>query len=915
MDNDRAVAAAAPRVAIHILRGKSASKSREMSGPVLLIGSDHHCDIQMRSVEVAAQHCLITSHNGKISLRQLDPGFPVLRNGVATEAAELDDGDTLTIGPFELGVSIKGGSRVPTRAKDTADAEAEPAELRPARPTGATDLPRLARMLAQKPRLRQQRSTTPTPNESHSLARRQEKAENTASPNKPAGEFLANITSELIQLAQRQQRLDRQKSKLARVRRQLMDKLRDRRRVLDEQTKHAENQAADLAARRRLLEREVAHWKQIGDVLGRRALEQKAADDALARRHEEIERRQADLAAAAGQLETERLNVQARYDELEQFEKRLEARNAEIERLELSAKAAKQSADDERQEFRRQVEQLQQHAAQLSERADLVHKQQQYLQNLAKSLEEQRQALGRWERDLADRVAAQEQAEAILRAEQADGARLRQSIEARQAELGDRERRLEAAAAELAQRNARSAADAEELRRRTVELQEQSQAAATALERDRAQFERDRKSHEEAVSQLQQVLTKQRDEIRKERTHVEQLADQNNRKAIFLEQETKRLEQLASELKRSEQSLRECERQWKLQVEDASQQLREHGRDLNEYQARLETQSSAHRRHLQRLRAAARRLAERRKQTRAVRAPVEQTESPKLKAAIRAPEITLETASIVDVVHSGTLATTYRVRLADHARPVALRLLAPQWSRDKEMRRSYEIAVASLISFRHPNVVAAYAFARTFDRYGMVLEFVEGASLDELAEFSIPPRAVVEFACQAISGLAAAQRAGFVHHTLRPSQLLVEPSGNIKLIGIGEAPWCRNAYRCEQGRRLVPYLAPEAQRPDACADIRADLYSIGRIIWSIATGASAAPADEKPILPPGYPSSFAPLLARITAEDPGRRCRSLRQILEELDALRMSPEMSGETWPDLPDVLTRIAARRTRRAA
>jgi chromosome segregation ATPase len=95
-----------PNVAVHILRGRSARKSRELTGPALTIGSAGDCEIQMRSAEVAVRHCRILRQPGRALAECLDARFPTFVNGRAVLTAELNDGDILRIGPFEIQVSV-----------------------------------------------------------------------------------------------------------------------------------------------------------------------------------------------------------------------------------------------------------------------------------------------------------------------------------------------------------------------------------------------------------------------------------------------------------------------------------------------------------------------------------------------------------------------------------------------------------------------------------------------------------------------------------------------------------------------------------------------------------------------------------------------------------------------------------------
>ena len=97
----------APPVTVHLLRGRAARSAQAMHGATLLLGADAQCDVQLRSPEVAAKHCLLSRRDGRVLATRLDVHHPVFRNGAPIAEEELSAGDELTIGPFALRVAFE----------------------------------------------------------------------------------------------------------------------------------------------------------------------------------------------------------------------------------------------------------------------------------------------------------------------------------------------------------------------------------------------------------------------------------------------------------------------------------------------------------------------------------------------------------------------------------------------------------------------------------------------------------------------------------------------------------------------------------------------------------------------------------------------------------------------------------------
>jgi serine/threonine protein kinase len=170
------------------------------------------------------------------------------------------------------------------------------------------------------------------------------------------------------------------------------------------------------------------------------------------------------------------------------------------------------------------------------------------------------------------------------------------------------------------------------------------------------------------------------------------------------------------------------------------------------------------------------------------------------------------------------------------------------------------------------------------------MPWLAGATLARLLEggrcFELPE--ALWLARQAAQGLAALHAAGWVHGDVKPSNVFVAADGHVTLIDLGFArrvgendsddPPCIAA--------TLAYAAPECLRPDAVADPRSDLFSLGTILYELLTG-SLPGRDVAPGRAVGMPTEVARLLGRMLAQQPLRRVQDARQLVARLAAVEI----------------------------
>jgi len=172
---------------------------------------------------------------------------------------------------------------------------------------------------------------------------------------------------------------------------------------------------------------------------------------------------------------------------------------------------------------------------------------------------------------------------------------------------------------------------------------------------------------------------------------------------------------------------------------------------------------------------------------------------------------------------------------------VALKILDPSLCSDSEMRARFK-AEAQLISrVKHPNVVGFLEYGEIPDgQLFMATELVEGSSLRKLleAETVLSPSRVIGIARALLAGLAAIHRQGIIHRDIKPTNILIDRQGTLKIIDFGIARDAANRIHRTRSGELVGtpwYLSPEQIRGEVLKP-STDVYAAGAILYEALVG-------------------------------------------------------------------------------
>jgi serine/threonine protein kinase len=210
---------------------------------------------------------------------------------------------------------------------------------------------------------------------------------------------------------------------------------------------------------------------------------------------------------------------------------------------------------------------------------------------------------------------------------------------------------------------------------------------------------------------------------------------------------------------------------------------------------------------------------------------------------------------LLELLGRGGMGSVY---LGEHVmmnRRVALKIIPRHIGKDPAGLERFLAEARTIAALDHPNIVQAYSVDNEGDQYYLVMEYVEGLDLNRLVEAEGPLdcASAVDYVRQAADGLAHSHSRNMVHCDIKPSNLIVNPQGVVKILDMGLARLSGKGQAIgeisEQDERIlgsVDYMAPEQALHTADFNHRADIYSLGCTLYFLLTGHAPFPEGTLP---------------------------------------------------------------------
>ena len=198
---------------------------------------------------------------------------------------------------------------------------------------------------------------------------------------------------------------------------------------------------------------------------------------------------------------------------------------------------------------------------------------------------------------------------------------------------------------------------------------------------------------------------------------------------------------------------------------------------------------------------------------------------------------------IESILGRGGMSSVYKGLDTRLQRTVAIKMIHPHLSERPQFVRRFEQEAAAVARLRHPNILQVHDYNHDKDSYYMVLEYIPGQTLDErleslkTANLRLPLAEVIHLMVPLCDAVAYAHDQGIYHRDLKPSNIIVNLLGQAILMDFGVSKIVGGQVQTETGATIgtAAYMAPESVKGEA-VDHRADLYSLGVILFEMAAG-------------------------------------------------------------------------------
>ena len=272
---------------------------------------------------------------------------------------------------------------------------------------------------------------------------------------------------------------------------------------------------------------------------------------------------------------------------------------------------------------------------------------------------------------------------------------------------------------------------------------------------------------------------------------------------------------------------------------------------------------------------------------------------------------------VIGILGAGGMGQVYKVRNVISDRVEAMKVLLPDLVSDPELADRFLREIKVLASLDHPNIASLHTALRAGDQIIMIMELVEGTTLEQMQEQGPLPLADgLRYISDSLDALGYAHEHGVIHRDIKPANIMLTNDGVIKLMDFGIAKAANDRKLTMTGTTMgsLYYMSPEQVKGITSLDPRSDLYSLGVTLYEVVTGQRpfqgdsdyaimSAHLEKQPRPPlemdPNVPAALNEIILRALAKSPDERFQTAAAFRRALESVR------GEQ----PEV-TRVAPRR-----
>ena len=270
---------------------------------------------------------------------------------------------------------------------------------------------------------------------------------------------------------------------------------------------------------------------------------------------------------------------------------------------------------------------------------------------------------------------------------------------------------------------------------------------------------------------------------------------------------------------------------------------------------------------------------------------------------------------VIGTAGAGGMGTVYKIEHVITRRVEAMKLMPSGMDTDPDQVQRFEREIQLQARLHHPNLVTLYNAVRDGESIALIMEFVEGQSLQRRLEVgALPVWTAVKFAMQVLGGLAYAHKSGVVHRDVTPANIIITQDQEAKLTDFGLALSTADSRQPTSGEPAgsPSYMSPEQIKGANDLDARTDIYAMGAVLHEMLTGRKLfdaggafaifrAHVEAEPEPPskinPKVPATLDRIVGTAVAKDPAMRFQSAAEFRQALQRFaldtRTAPEPPG----------------------
>jgi serine/threonine protein kinase len=246
---------------------------------------------------------------------------------------------------------------------------------------------------------------------------------------------------------------------------------------------------------------------------------------------------------------------------------------------------------------------------------------------------------------------------------------------------------------------------------------------------------------------------------------------------------------------------------------------------------------------------------------------------------------------VLALLGQGGMGAVYKARQKKLDRLVAVKVLPPEVARDPAFAERFTREARSLARLSHPQIVTVHDFGDADGLYYFTMEYVDGRNLrDLMQEGPLAPAQARSIMLQICDALQYAHDEGLVHRDIKPENILLDRKGRVKIadFGLAKLVGLTPAYLTLTGAHemmgTLLYMAPEQMKQAHSVDHRADLYSLGVVLYEMVTGELPLGRFAPPSRKSGVDERLDEVVLRALAREPAERYQDAAALKQDVEA-------------------------------